>query len=115
MSEAVIDRRLLAFGALALLIIVTVVVVARVALTGILLNTALRSAGASDISFKVTRVSPWRVVVEDLGFHVQTQEFGAGRVTVARSRWWIPSLGSVRVEEARMPVSVDGADPWKWA
>jgi hypothetical protein len=56
-------------------------------------------------------------VLEDIGFQLRTQTFAAKRVAFARSRWWMPSLGTVRVEQARIPLTIDGSDtnPWSWA
>src|SRR5258708_7319341 len=74
-------------------------------------------AGASEIKFTITEASPWRVVVEDIGFSVRTQGFAAKRVTFTRAHWWTPSLGTVRVEQARVPITVDGSDtnPFTWS
>ncbi len=90
---------------------------ARQMLTGLAVNALLQLAGASEIKFTVTEASPWRVVVEDIGFSVRTQGFAAKRVTFTRAHWWTPSLGTVRVEEARVPLTVDGSDtnPFVWS
>ncbi len=80
---------------------------ARLSLTGMAVGYLLRRADATGIKFAVAQASPWRVVVEHLGFQIKTQEFAANRVSIARDHWWIPSLGTVRVEQARLPLSVD--------
>jgi hypothetical protein len=38
-------------------------------------------------------------------------------VTVERAHWWTPSLGAVRVDGMRVPMTLDGSDtnPWEWA
>ncbi len=90
---------------------------ARQVLTGLAVNALLQLAGASEIKFTITEASPWRVVVEDIGFSVRTQGFAAKRVTFTRAHWWTPSLGTVRVEQARVPVTIDGSDtnPFAWS
>lgn len=117
MTLTLTKRRLLwGVGGLAL---VTVVVLwfARQALTGLAVNALLQLGGASDINFTITEASPWRVVVEDIGFQVRTQSFAAKRVSFTRAHWWTPSLGAVRIEGARVPVTIDGSDvnPAAWA
>jgi hypothetical protein len=80
---------------------------ARVFLTGRIIQAALREAGATDVRFQVTQVSPWRVVVEDFGLLLRLQPLSAGRVTLERAHWWMSSLGTLRVEEAVVPVKVE--------
>lgn len=89
---------------------------ARLTLTGLAVGSLLRLGGASEVTFRVAAASPWRVVVENLGFKVKTQLFAAHRVTFSRVHWWTPSLGSVQVEEARVPLTIDGSDtnPQEW-
>lgn len=107
------------FGGLAVLTAILLVagLLARQILTGMVVNALLQLAGASEIKFTIAGVSPWRVVVEDIGFSVRTQGFAAKRVTFTRAHWWTPSLGSVRVEQARVPLTVDGSDtnPFSWS
>jgi hypothetical protein len=57
------------------------------------------------------------VVVEDIGYSVRTQGFAATRVTFTRAPGWTPTLGTVRVEGASAPVTVDGSDtyPFAWS
>ena len=109
-------RRLLLVGTSFALVLLTGLLLARVALTGMAVGSLLRLGGASEISFHVTSASPWRVVVENLGFKVRTQLFAAHRVTFSRLHWWTPSLGTVKVEEARVPLTIDGSDtnPQDW-
>lgn len=78
--------------------------------TGLAVSALLQLGGASEINLSVTQASPWRVVVADLRFQVRTQAFSARRVTIFRRHWWAPSLGTVQVEQARVPVIVDGSD-----
>lgn len=117
MTLSLNKRRLfLGAGALAL-VTLTGLLLARLTLTGMAVSALLQLAGASEIRFNVARASPWQVVVEDIGFQVRTQPFAARRVTFARNHWWIPSLGAVRVEQARVPLTIDGSDtnPLSWA
>jgi hypothetical protein len=108
-------RLLLVTGALVLLMVFSLLL-ARLALTGMAVGSLLRLAGASEIKFDVASASPWRVVVENIGFQVKTQVFSARRVSFVRLHWWTPSLGTVRVEQARVPVTIDGSDtnPQDW-
>jgi hypothetical protein len=110
MTITLTKRRLLLWGGAFMLVTAVVLLVARVMLTGLAVNALLQLAGASEIRFSVTHASPWRVVVEDIGFQVRTQAFEAKRVTVVRRHWWTPSLGTVTVEQARVPVTIDGSD-----
>ncbi len=95
----------------------TVTVLARRPITGAAIAAALRMAGAGDVTFAVTRSSPWAIELANLGFRVRTQRFDAKRVTLERTHWWAPSLGVVRIEGAKLPLSVDGSgtNPWNWA
>ena len=117
MMPALNRRRLLLTGAVLALTLLAVGLLARVALTRMAIGTLLQMAGASEVKFNVVQASPWRVVVEEVGFHVRTQAFAAKRVTFARAHWWTLSLGAVRVEQARLPVNIDGSDtnPSAWA
>ena len=98
------------------LLLLTLTLVARLKLTGMAVDSALRSAGASDITFNVSQASPWEVVVDDVGFQVKSQAFAAKQVVFSRAHWWTPSLGAVRVAQARMPLKVDGdnLNPSAW-
>ncbi|MBL9215980.1 MAG: YdbH domain-containing protein [Opitutaceae bacterium] len=109
-------RIVLAAGALALGGLL-LGVLARALLTGFAVRALLESAGASEIRFAVAQATPWRVEVADLDFRVRTQSFGAKRITLARDHWWSPTLGRVSVEQARVPLNLDGSDtnPWDWA
>ena len=83
---------------------------ARLKITGLVVSALLHLGGASEINLSVTQASPWRVVVAGLRFHVRSQAFSARRVTITRRHWWTPSLGAVQVEQARVPVTIDGSD-----
>jgi len=113
-----LNKRRLFLGA-GVLVLATLagLLLARLTLTGMAVKALLQLAGASEIKFNVARASPWRVVVEDIGFQVRAQPFAAKRVTFARNHWWTPSLGAVRVEQARVPLTIDGSDtnPLSWA
>ncbi len=65
----------------------------------------------------MTEVTPWSVQIERLGFEMRAQRFDAARVRLERASWWRPTLGVVRVENARVPVTIDGSDtnPWAWS
>lgn len=111
------SRRLL-YVALALLVVVPCAgYLSRVALAGWAFRGALEMAGADEIKFRVANASPWRVVFEDLDFRFRTQPFAAGRVALERTHWWQPSIGVVKIEAMRLPLTVDGSDtkPWAWS
>jgi hypothetical protein len=116
MTLSLNKRRLFLGAGVLALVAMLGLLLARLSLTGMAVNALLQLAGASAIKFNIAQASPWRVVVEDLGFQVRTQPFAAKRVTFARNHWWTPSLGSVRVEQARVPLTIDGSDtnPWSW-
>lgn len=88
----------------------------RFPLTAAAVTSALRMAGAGEIKLSVSASSPWKVVLDDVGFNVRTQAFSARRITMERRNWWMPSLGALRVEAMRVPVTIDGSDtnPWAW-
>ncbi|MBI2814436.1 MAG: YdbH domain-containing protein [Opitutae bacterium] len=117
MPRALKIRRLLPWAAGLLLAAVVVLLFFRLTMAGLMVNLLLKSSGASQVNFNVVRASPWQVVVDDLSFSVRTQAFAAKRVTVDRRSWWMPSLGAVRVEQASVPLTIDGSDtnPWSWA
>jgi hypothetical protein len=96
--------------------LVLVVLAARFWAGGYAVRTVLGMAGASAIHYSRVEATPWRVVVHDLEFRVRTQDFKSRRVTVERDTWWMASLGRIRVEEAQIPVVLDGSDrdPWNW-
>jgi hypothetical protein len=110
-------RRLLWTAAAAALVVLGAGVAARLTLTGLVLRSLLTRAGAAEIKFDLAAASPWAVVVENMDFRVRTQAFTARRVTLHRAHWWTPSLGSLRIEQARLPLTIDGSDtnPWSWA
>lgn len=101
-------KALLWTGAL-LALVVVVVLALRKPLLARALQGALREAGATGTRFVVTTAAPWRVQVDELGFTWQRQEFSAQRVTVDRPKWWGSTLGDVRIERARLPLSALGA------
>lgn len=117
MTLSLNQRRLFLGAVLLALVTALALLLARQTLTGMAVNALLQLGGASEIKFSIARASPWNVVVEDLGFQVRMQPFAAKRVSFARSHWWTPSLGTVRVEQARVPLTIDGSDtnPWSWA
>jgi hypothetical protein len=102
---------------IALTVLVLAAFAVRFWLGGYVVRSVLGMAGASAIRFTHVRATPWRVVVEGLHFSVRTQEFAARRVTVERERWWMASLGNVRIEGAHIPVTLDDSDvdPWHWS
>lgn len=111
------NKRRLFLGLGLFTLVLMALLLVRLTLTGWALSSLLQLGGASQIRFNVAHATPWSVVVEDLGFHVRTQAFAARRVTIARPHWWTPSLGAVRIEQARVPLTVDGSDtnPWSWS
>ena len=109
MTRALNKRRLLLFFALIVVTGIAVGLLARLTLTEMAVGSLLKMAGASDVKFSVTQASPWRVVMEDIGFQIKTQLFAAKRVSMERPHWWTSSLGVVRVEEARLPITIDGS------
>lgn len=107
MSNVLSKRRLL-FGFVATSVTLLVVgILTRHYLAGVALGSVLKQVGATDVKFQVTQVSLWRVVVADVRFLLRLQPFAAGRVTLERARWWAPSLGTLRVEAAQVPVRLN--------
>ena len=86
------------------------IVAMRLTLVAAAVNRVLHSAGATEVAFNVTRAAPWQVVVEDLDLQIDTLPISAERVSVDRPRWWAPSLGRIRVEQATMPVAIDTSE-----
>ena len=83
-----LSKRRIFVGAIGLAVaLLAAGLLARQVLTGLVVNAMLHLAGASEIKFTVTAASPWRVVVEDIGFSVRTQGFTAQRVTFTRAHW----------------------------
>lgn len=99
-------RRLLLWGAVLAVVLLTAALAARLFLTGLAFGAVLREAGATEIRFQVTQASLWRVVMKDVGFLLHLQPFAAERITLDRAHWWTPSLGTLRVEEAKVPVTI---------
>ena len=79
---------------------------ARGALAGWAMRSALHRAGAENIRLNVSEVSLRRVVVDNVGFTLHRQSVTAARLTFARERWWMPSLGHVSVSAMRVPVNM---------
>lgn len=100
-----------------MVVVVLALVMLRKPLAAAAITSSLRLAGAGDIQLRVAEASPWGLLVENLGFKVRTQRFDAERVRVERRHWWSASLGRVKVEGARVPVTIDGSDtnPWAWS
>lgn len=113
-----LNKRRLFLGSVAFAVVtLALLLLGRLLLAGWMLSSLLQLGGASQIKLNVTEATPWRVVVEGLGFQVRSQAFAAQRVTIARRHWWLPSLGAVRIEQARVPLTIDGSDtnPWSWS
>lgn len=106
MAISLTKRRLLLGAGVFALGLLVAGLAARIYLTGLAIGAALKEAGAVEVRFQVTQASLWRVVVEDVGFLLRLQPYAARRVTLDRTHWWTPSLGTLRVEEARVPVKV---------
>ncbi len=107
MTFTLTKRRVLAGLAALAAVVLIAGLLARQALTGLAVSVLLQLAGASDIRFTVTAASPWRVVVEDIGFQVRGQAFAAKHISFTRAHWWSPTLGVVRVQQAQVPVALD--------
>ncbi len=110
MTSAPKKRRLFLFLVAFTFVALGVGLLARLTLTEMAVSSLLKTLGASDATFTVEQASPWKIVLENIGFQVKTQLFSAKRISVARFHWWTPSLGIVRIEEARMPLTIDGSD-----
>ncbi|MEO6994171.1 MAG: YdbH domain-containing protein [Lacunisphaera sp.] len=110
MTSAPKKRRLFLFFAAFAFVVLGAGLWARLTLTEMAVSSLLKSSGASDVKFTVEQASPWKVVLGNIGFQVKTQLFAAKRISMARLHWWTPSLGVVRIEEAQMPVTIDGSD-----
>jgi len=112
-----LNKHRLLWSAVGALILLGAGVAARFTLTGLVLKSLLQRAGAAEIKFDLVTVSPWTVVLENMDFRVRTRTFAARRLTLSRAHWWTPSLGSLRIEQARLPLTIDGSDtnPWSWA
>jgi hypothetical protein len=110
-------RRKLAWVAACLVAALLALVLLRKPLAAAAIAASLRGSGAGEVSLAVTEVTPWTVQIEQLGFQVRAQRFDAARVRLERANWWRPTLGVVRVENARVPVTIDGSDtnPWAWS
>lgn len=106
MSSPRTNRYVFLGGGAVLCILLSVAVVVRLSLATLALGFGLQKAGASGVTLNVTEFSPWRVVVENVGFLFQSQTFSAQRVSMERNHWWSSSLGKIRVEQARLPVDV---------
>lgn len=115
MKLSSVNRRLF-FGIVVFLLLAVAVLVVRPWLGGYAIRTALSMAGATEIKFRTVAARPSRVVVEELEFRLQAHVFAARRLTMERPRWWRFSLGKVRVEGARVTLTVDGSEtsPWAW-
>lgn len=109
MTLTLTKRRVAVFLALLLGALIIVGLLARQALTGLAVSAVLQLAGASEVSFTIAEASPWRVTIEDIAFQVRAQQVSAKRVSFTRPHWWTPSLGTVRVEQARVPLAIDAA------
>ncbi|HWA24774.1 MAG TPA: YdbH domain-containing protein [Lacunisphaera sp.] len=107
MTRFLTKRRLWLMAAAFSLLVLAGAVAGRVYLAGWAIGAALKSAGASEVRFEVAQATPWRVVVQDLAFLLRLQPFAAREVTMERAHWWTPSLGKVRVAQARATLPVD--------
>lgn len=84
---------------------------ARWALLPWALDAALRAGGASEVSFDLTRASPWRVQVEDVAFNLDATRIAAQRASLERRHWWSPSLGRLSVSAARVELDLAAGIP----
>ncbi|HEY4247217.1 MAG TPA: YdbH domain-containing protein [Lacunisphaera sp.] len=110
MTSAVKKHRLFLFFAVFAFVALGVGLLARLTLTEMAVSSLLKMSGASDVKFTVEQASPWKVVLGNIGFQVKTQLFAAKHISMTRLHWWTPSLGVLRVEEAKLPLTIDGSD-----
>ena len=82
----------------------------RAPLTHAAVTAGLQRAGAGDITMAVAHSTPWLLQLENLAFKIKTQSFAANRVTMERAHWWQPTLGAVRIEGMKLPLTLDGSD-----
>lgn len=106
MSPLLNKRRLLLGAVVLAAMLLAAGLSARLYLTGRVVRSVLQEAGATEIRFNVAQASLWRVVVEDVALLLRLQPLSAQRVTLDRAHWWTPSLGTLRVEGAQVPVKV---------
>lgn len=97
-------RRLLLICVLGAIFTAAVVGFVRARLLTYGLTSVLVARGATDVRFDVVRAAPWQVAIADFGFSLAADRFAAKRVTLERSRWWFPSLGTLRIEGAQASV-----------
>lgn len=107
MSKSSLRFRLLLLLAVLAVTTVAGLAAARWAALPWALGAALKAGGATEVSFDVTKVSPWRVEVDDLAFRLDAVRFAAGRTSFERAHWWSPSLGRISVQTARVDLDVD--------
>jgi hypothetical protein len=74
------------------------------------LGAALRAGGASNVTFDLTRASPWRLQVDDLAFDLEAARIAAASVSLDRAHWWAPSLGRLKMHTARVELALDRLD-----
>jgi len=82
-------------------------VVVRWAVVPWAIGAALKAGGATDVTFAVERATPWRLQLAGLGFTWDAVKFGAAAASLERRHWWTPTLGKLRVQEARIDVDLD--------
>jgi len=110
-------RRILSLLGAGLLLGMLAMFLLRGPLTHAAVTAGLQRVGAGNITLDVIRSTPWSVALENLAFRIKAQPFSASRVTMERAHWWQPTLGAVRIEGIRMPMTIDGSDtnPFAWA
>jgi hypothetical protein len=104
-------------GIAALLVVLALaLVLARRSLAAMMISTSLRWAGADHVQLAVAEASPWYVELTGVSLSYRARQIAAGQVTFDRRHWWQVSLGTVRVDDLRVPVTLDGSDtnPWAW-
>ncbi len=117
MSKLSANHRVLQAGGALLVILVLAGLFAWRPLADFGARTLLELLGADQIRLAVAHASPWRVELRDVAFRVRTRTYAAGGVVFERAHWWTPSLGAVRIVDARLTLNIDGSDtnPWEWA
>lgn len=71
------------------------------------LGAALKAGGATDVTFEIQRATPWLLQVADVGFNRDAVKYSATKASLQRRHWWLPSLGALKVNEARVEVDLE--------
>ena len=83
------------------------IVAARWAVLPWALSAALEAGGATEVTFEVQRATPWLLQVADVGFNLDAVKYTASKASLERAHWWLPTLGALKVKEARVEVDLN--------